>query len=85
MLPNQFKNPQPPPQQPQPMMIGPGVMGNIPTENLKEESSAEDDVSNWSEHLANDGRTYYYNKISKKSSWSKPDALKTPEEVCFLL
>lgn len=35
----------------------------------------------WSEHTASDGRVYYYNKITKQSSWTKPDDLKNPEEV----
>lgn len=26
----------------------------------------------WSEHTAPDGRTYYYNKVTKKSSWVQP-------------
>ncbi|VDK67227.1 unnamed protein product [Onchocerca ochengi] len=34
----------------------------------------------WSEHTASDGRVYYYNKVTKQSSWQKPDELKTPEE-----
>lgn len=35
----------------------------------------------WSEHTAPDGRTYYYNSVTKQSSWQKPDVLKTPAEV----
>lgn len=35
----------------------------------------------WTEHKAPDGRTYYYNSITKQSSWQKPDQLKTPAEV----
>ena len=38
----------------------------------------------WTEHKAPDGRTYYYNSISKESRWEKPDELKTPAEVCIL-
>lgn len=34
----------------------------------------------WSEHKAPDGRPYYYNNITKQSSWDKPDELKTPVE-----
>ncbi|XP_018328021.1 pre-mRNA-processing factor 40 homolog A [Agrilus planipennis] len=37
--------------------------------------------SEWSEHKAPDGRTYYYNSITKQSSWQKPDSLKTPTEL----
>lgn len=36
----------------------------------------------WSEHKSPDGRIYYYNRITKKSSWEKPDGFKTPAEVC---
>lgn len=35
----------------------------------------------WSEHRAPDGRTYYYNSVTKESRWDKPDSLKTPGEV----
>lgn len=35
----------------------------------------------WSEHKAPDGRTYYYNAVTKQSHWEKPEALKTPTEV----
>lgn len=34
----------------------------------------------WSEHKAPDGRTYYYNSVSKQSSWEKPDELKSASE-----
>lgn len=41
----------------------------------------------WSEHKAPDNRIYYYNNVTKQSSWQKPDCLKTPAEVssinCF--
>ncbi|XP_013142827.1 PREDICTED: pre-mRNA-processing factor 40 homolog A isoform X2 [Papilio polytes] len=36
--------------------------------------------SPWSEHKAPDGRTYYYNSVTKQSLWEKPDDLKTPAE-----
>ncbi|XP_048522070.1 pre-mRNA-processing factor 40 homolog A isoform X2 [Dendroctonus ponderosae] len=38
-------------------------------------------ISEWTEHKAPDGRTYYYNIVTKQSSWIKPDCLKTPAEV----
>lgn len=43
-------------------------------------SSAEK-KSDWSEHKAPDGRTYYYNAITKQSLWEKPDELKDAAEV----
>ena len=38
------------------------------------------DVSNWSEHVTNDGRRYWYNKAIAQSTFEKPLVLKTPEE-----
>ncbi|KAK9876064.1 hypothetical protein WA026_011173 [Henosepilachna vigintioctopunctata] len=35
----------------------------------------------WTEHKAPDGRTYYYNSVTKQSSWQKPDQLKSPTEL----
>ncbi|CAF1423275.1 unnamed protein product [Didymodactylos carnosus] len=35
----------------------------------------------WTEHKAPDGRTYYYNSVSKESKWDKPDELKTQVEL----
>nr|CAG4646255.1 EOG090X064W [Macrothrix elegans] len=35
----------------------------------------------WTEHKAPDGRTYYYNNLSKQSLWDKPDELKTAAEI----
>jgi len=37
-------------------------------------------ASNWTEHTHSDGRKYYYNKITKQSTWVKPDCLKAAEE-----
>lgn len=36
--------------------------------------------SNWTEHKAPDGRTYYYNTVTKQSSWEKPDEFKTEKD-----
>lgn len=38
-------------------------------------------ISEWTEHKAPDGRTYYHNSVTKQSSWQKPDCLKTPGEL----
>jgi hypothetical protein len=40
-------------------------------------------ASVWTEHKAGDNRIYYYNSITKQSSWEKPDELKTPAEARF--
>lgn len=37
-------------------------------------------TSEWSEHKSPDGRTYYYNSVTKQSLWEKPDELKTLAE-----
>ncbi|KAK9828976.1 hypothetical protein WJX72_003175 [[Myrmecia] bisecta] len=34
----------------------------------------------WTEHTAPGGRKYYYNSVTKQSSWEKPQALLAPEE-----
>lgn len=36
--------------------------------------------SEWTEHKAPDGRSYFYNAITKQSSWDKPELLMTPTE-----
>lgn len=35
----------------------------------------------WSEHVAPDGRIYYYNADDKQSVWEKPSALKSKAEL----
>ncbi|KAK8405465.1 hypothetical protein O3P69_001796 [Scylla paramamosain] len=35
----------------------------------------------WTEHKAPGGRVYYYNTVTRQSSWEKPDELKTPAEL----
>lgn len=42
-------------------------------------------TSDWTEHKAPDGRSYYYNSVTKQSSWEKPDELKTKTEVCQII
>ncbi|KAL4222390.1 PRP40 pre-mRNA processing factor 40 [Mactra antiquata] len=37
--------------------------------------------SPWTEHKAPDGRTYYYNHVTKQSSWEKPKDLQTETEM----
>ncbi|GAB2293747.1 hypothetical protein Dimus_038273 [Dionaea muscipula] len=36
--------------------------------------------SDWQEHTSSDGRRYYFNKITRESSWEKPLELMTPLE-----
>jgi len=36
--------------------------------------------SDWTEHSAPDGkRKYYFNNVTRESTWTKPEALMTPE------
>lgn len=42
--------------------------------------ATQESKSPWGEYKAPDGRTYYYNSVSKKSSWEKPDELKSVTE-----
>lgn len=35
----------------------------------------------WSEHKTEDGRTYWFNQATKKSSWEKPAEMKAPGEA----
>nr|CAG4651818.1 EOG090X064W [Triops cancriformis] len=48
---------------------------------LVSQSDDKKPPSPWTEHKAPDGRTYYYNSITKQSAWEKPDELKTPAEL----
>ena len=38
------------------------------------------DAASWTEHTHSDGRRYYYNKVTKASSWDKPECLKNHTE-----
>lgn len=53
-----------------------------PIENDKSNGADEskDKKVEWTEHKSPDGRTYYYNTLTKKSYWDKPDELKSPAE-----
>lgn len=64
-----------------PMMPGAiGMNGGMKTDDPYGNSVSQDKKVLWTEHKAPDGRTYYYNKISKESRWEKPDELKTLSE-----
>ncbi|KAI1731757.1 FF domain-containing protein [Ditylenchus destructor] len=73
-------------QQHTPMMIAPELMNEIDSATPSHKSgsptspSGEKLLDAWTEHIASDGRKYYYNRARKTSSWTKPDELKTPEE-----
>lgn len=38
-------------------------------------------MNQWTVHLSNDGKTFYYNNETKQSVWDKPEELKTEKEV----
>lgn len=60
---------------PQFSMPPPGFPGAVEMMQFGAVPTAE-----WTEHKSPDGRTYYYNNITKQSSWDKPDELKTLAE-----
>lgn len=66
--------------------VPPPGFGNFPPPMVipQQEVSPQGDGDKWTEHKAPDGRIYYYNGITKQSSWQKPDQLKTPAEVSLL-
>lgn len=37
----------------------------------------------WQEAKSPDGRTYYYNTVTKATQWTKPEDLLSPQEVCM--
>ncbi|KAL2529485.1 Pre-mRNA-proCES [Forsythia ovata] len=43
-------------------------------------NNTQQTASDWQEYEAADGRRYFYNKITKQSSWEKPRELMTPLE-----
>jgi len=59
-----------------PQMLAMAQMAAMTQQN----QSKKKKKSAWTEHKSPDGRTYYYNTDTKQSSWTKPDALKSPSE-----
>lgn len=57
----------------------PSPIGNDTTSTMS--ASMVEKKTDWSEHKAPDGRTYYYNSITKQSLWEKPDELKSQSEL----
>lgn len=39
--------------------------------------------SAWQEHRTPDGRSYYYNALTKNTQWTKPEEMMSPAEVRF--
>ncbi|PIO69515.1 WW domain protein, partial [Teladorsagia circumcincta] len=67
---------------PTPMLVPPGMAGEDGNSESPQAHSAPPSTQEcpWTKHETADGRVYYYNKVTKESSWNKPDELKTPQE-----
>ncbi|KAF2347490.1 FF domain [Trinorchestia longiramus] len=61
----------------------PAAGSPVPATKLEDASKASSakKASVWTEHKAGDNRVYYYNSVTKQSSWEKPDELKSPAEL----
>ena len=62
-------------------MSMPSVVPPAQTASLTGSGGIATMLAEWTEHKAPDGRTYYYNAITKQSSWTKPDQLKSEAEI----
>lgn len=60
-----------------PPPIPPGQAPVIPPSSLQPNTSGQ---GAWAEFKSPDGRIYYYNHVTKQSSWDKPDELKSQAE-----
>ncbi|BFY99058.1 hypothetical protein BsWGS_02097 [Bradybaena similaris] len=60
--------------------VPPGLDSPAGGDRSSHNSPGQEKKSAWGEHKAPDGRIYYYNSITKESSWEKPEELKTPQE-----
>lgn len=60
--------------------IPPPGFGAPPPPELAAAFGAAPPNTEWTEHKAPDGRPYFYNNITKQSSWEKPEALMSPIE-----
>lgn len=54
---------------------------NSGNKSPKKEEQQQQNNSVWSEHVNAEGKKYYYNRLTKKSVWDKPEELKSKEEV----
>ncbi|VDM62408.1 unnamed protein product [Angiostrongylus costaricensis] len=64
---------------PTPMLVPPGMAGEEGNNESPQTQSTTTECP-WTKHETAEGRVYYYNKITKESSWNKPDELKAPQE-----
>lgn len=62
-----------------PMM--PNMMGKAPGASAPQQAvDPINDITCWGEHKTEDGRKYWFNKVTMVSTYDKPFCLKTPEE-----
>jgi pre-mRNA-processing factor 40 len=50
----------------------------LPPSPLQEKSATQ---TQWKEFTAPDGRKYYYNRLTKESSWTVPEDMKKAREA----
>ncbi|PAV65187.1 hypothetical protein WR25_14516 [Diploscapter pachys] len=62
---------------PAPMLVPPGMAN---TEDATDSSRSTMIDAQWCEARTADGRVYYYHKLTRETSWTKPDGAKTPQE-----
>lgn len=58
----------------------PMVQTHYPVSRSQSTGDPNNEQVNWSSHLSPDGRKYWYNNVTKVSTYDKPFCLKTPEE-----
>lgn len=63
-----------------PFSMPPPGFGAPPSGELGASFANAPPSSEWTEHKAPDGRAYFYNAVTKQSSWDKPESLMTPTE-----
>ncbi|CAI9777197.1 unnamed protein product [Fraxinus pennsylvanica] len=61
----------------QPLVTG---LTAVPVPAVNGLNTTQQTASDWQEYEAADGRRYFYNKVTKQSSWEKPRELMTPLE-----
>ncbi|XP_066990586.1 pre-mRNA-processing factor 40 homolog A-like isoform X1 [Macrobrachium rosenbergii] len=60
----------------------PALPASVPSSPASVKAETPKEKKNvWTEHKAPDGRIYFYNTVTRQSSWEKPDELKTPAEL----
>jgi hypothetical protein len=60
---------------------GGGFGGGPPGQHASPRAGAVGGLGEWTEHKTGDGRMYWYNAATKKSTWEKPAEMKAPGEA----